>query len=206
MRTGRPVAKIELSSEVASILQGFAQRRKTAQALALRARIVLGCAAGLSNKTVAARERVTAQTASKWRRRFVERGVDGLLDEPRPGAHERGGKHHLMPCHHTLAEVLHAYISAAGIAEDRKGFLFRTSSGHKENALSDQPTDQSAAWRMIRRRAVAAGIHAPIGNHIFRATGITAYLSNGGALEHARKWPHMRARARPSSTIARKSG
>jgi len=38
---------------------------------------------------------------------------------------------------------------------------------------------------MIRRRAVAAGIHAPIGNHTFRATGITAYLSNGGALEHA---------------------
>jgi transposase len=86
MRTGRPVAKIELSSEVASALHGFAQRRKTAQALALRARIVLGCAAGLSNKVVAARERVTAQTVGKWRRRFVERGIDGLLDEPRPGA------------------------------------------------------------------------------------------------------------------------
>jgi transposase len=49
----------------------------------LRARIVLGCAAGLSNK--AARERVTVQTVGKWRRRFVERGLDGLLDEPRPG-------------------------------------------------------------------------------------------------------------------------
>ena len=44
---------------------------------------------------------------------------------------------------------------------------------------------QADAWRMIRRRAVAAGIHAPIGNHTFRATGITAYLGNGGALEHA---------------------
>jgi transposase len=75
-----------LSSEVASALHGFAQRRKTAQGLALRARIVLGCAAGLSNKVVAARERVTAQTVGKWRRRFVERGIDGLLDEPRPGA------------------------------------------------------------------------------------------------------------------------
>jgi hypothetical protein len=70
MRTGRPVAKIELSSEVARILEGYAQRRKTAQALALRARIVLGCAAGLSNKAVAARERVTVQTVGKWRRRF----------------------------------------------------------------------------------------------------------------------------------------
>jgi transposase len=85
MRTGRPVARIELSGEDAGILEGYTQRRKTAQALALRARIVLGCAAGLSNKAVAARERVTAQTVGKWRRRFVERGLNGLLDEPRPG-------------------------------------------------------------------------------------------------------------------------
>ena len=85
MRTGRPVAKIELSAEVASVLEGYTHRRKTAQALALRARIVLGCASGLSNKAVAARERVTSQTVGKWRRRFLERGVDGLLDEPRPG-------------------------------------------------------------------------------------------------------------------------
>src|SRR5215471_9168006 len=86
MRTGRPVAKIELSAEVAGILEGYTQRRKTAQALALRARIVLGCAAGLSNKAVAAHERVTPQTVGKWRRRFVERGLDGLLDEPSGGA------------------------------------------------------------------------------------------------------------------------
>jgi transposase len=85
MRTGRPAAKIELSAEVAGILEGYTQRRKTAQALALRARIVLGCAAGQSNQAVAAGERVTPQTVGKWRRRFVERGVDGLLDEPRPG-------------------------------------------------------------------------------------------------------------------------
>ena len=86
MRTGRPVAKIEMSAEMAGILEGYTQRRKTAQALALRARIVLGCAAGLSNKAVAAHERVTPQTVGKWRRRFVEHGLDGLLDEPRPGA------------------------------------------------------------------------------------------------------------------------
>jgi integrase len=87
-----------------------------------------------------------------------------------------------MPCHHSLAEALHAYIAAAGIGEDRKGWLFRTSRGHNATVLSDQPMNQSDAWRMIRRRAVAAGIHAPIGNHTFRATGITAYLANGGAL------------------------
>jgi site-specific recombinase XerD len=99
--------------------------------------------------------------------------------------HEKGGKQHVMPCHHALAEALRAYIDAAGIAEDRKGWLFRTSPGHNGTVLTGQPMDQSAAWLMIRRRAVAAGIFAPIGNHTFRATGITAYLSNGGALEHA---------------------
>jgi site-specific recombinase XerD len=101
--------------------------------------------------------------------------------------HEKGGKHHMMPCHHALAETLHAYINAARIIDDRKGCLFRTSAGHKRDALSNKPMDQSAAWRMIRRRAAAAGIHAPIGNHTFRATGITNYLSNGGSLEHAQE-------------------
>ena len=98
--------------------------------------------------------------------------------------HERGGKHHAMPCHHALAEILHAYINTAGIAEDRKGWLFRTSRGHDGNILSDEQMGQPDAWRMIRRRAKAAGVDAPIGNHTFRATGITAYLSNGGALDH----------------------
>jgi transposase len=87
MRTGRPVAKIELSAELASILEGYTHRRKTAQALAVRARIVLGCASGLSNKAVAARERVTAQTVGKWRRRFLER-TQPLLPM-RPGQVER---------------------------------------------------------------------------------------------------------------------
>jgi len=59
IRTGRPIAKDEISAEIAGILECYTQRRKTAQALALRARIVLGCAAGPSNKAVAARERVT---------------------------------------------------------------------------------------------------------------------------------------------------
>jgi site-specific recombinase XerD len=111
--------------------------------------------------------------------------------------HEKGGKQHTMPCHHALAEALHAYINAAGIAEDRKGILFRTSRGHNGTALSDQPLDQSNAWRMIRRRAAAAGIAEAIGCHTFRATGITAYLSNGGALEHAQE---MAAHESPRTT------
>jgi hypothetical protein len=73
-------------------------------------------------------------------------------------------------------------------------------------ALADTPMSQADAWRMIRQRAATAGIHAPIGNHTFRATGITAYLGNGGALEHAQSWPHTKARAQPSSMTARKTG
>lgn len=111
--------------------------------------------------------------------------------------HEKGGKHHVMPCHHALAAALHAYIDAAGIGEDRKGFLFRTSRGHRGIALSAQPMAQPDAWRMIRKRALAAGIKAPIGNHSFRATGITAYLANGGALEHAQE---MAAHESPRTT------
>ncbi len=111
--------------------------------------------------------------------------------------HEKGGKQHAMPCHHTLAEMLRAYINAAGIADDRKGWLFRTSAGHNAMVLADAPMSQADAWRMIRRRALAAGIHAPIGNHTFRATCITAYLGNGGALEHAQS---MAAHESPRTT------
>ena len=91
-----------------------------------------------------------------------------------------------MPCHHALAEVLCAYIDAASIAEDRKGSLFRTARGHNGSALSDKSMSPPDAWRMIRRRAAAAGIAAAeIGCHTFRATGITAYLANGDARKPA---------------------
>jgi site-specific recombinase XerD len=110
---------------------------------------------------------------------------------------EKGGKHHVIPCHHALAETLQAYIVAAGIAEDRKGWLFRTAKGWKGTALADQPMDQPDVWRMVRRRAAAAGIKAPIGCHTFRATGITAYLENGGTLEHAQA---MAAHESPRTT------
>jgi site-specific recombinase XerD len=111
--------------------------------------------------------------------------------------HEKGGKHHVMPCHHALAEALRAYIDAAGIAQDKKGFLFRTSKGHRGVELALDPMGQPDAWRMIRRQAGAVGIFAPIGNHSFRATGITAYLANGGALEHAQE---MAAHESPRTT------
>jgi len=76
---------LELSVEERAQLSRWARRRKSAQALALRSRIVLACAQGLSNKDVAAGEQVSAPTVGKWRSRFVEARLDGLVDDPRPG-------------------------------------------------------------------------------------------------------------------------
>jgi site-specific recombinase XerC len=97
---------------------------------------------------------------------------------------EKGGKRHEMPCHHTLEVYLHAYLDGTGIAADLKGPLFRTVR-RGTGQLSDAPLPQANAYAMVRRRAIAAGINTKIGNHTFRATGITAYLKNGGALENA---------------------
>jgi len=84
--SGRPKGELVLSESERKELQALTLRRKTAQALALRARIVLACADGLDNRSVAAKQRVTQQTVSKWRARFVMDRLDGLLDAPRPGA------------------------------------------------------------------------------------------------------------------------
>lgn len=82
---GRQLAPLILSDEERAELKALASRRKTAQALALRARIVLACAEGAQNKEVAAKLGVVEMTVGKWRRRFVHDRVDGLRDEPRPG-------------------------------------------------------------------------------------------------------------------------
>lgn len=100
--------------------------------------------------------------------------------------HEKGGKLHDMPCHHNLESFLHAYIEGAGLGADPRGFLFRTAP-RRSGQLTDRPLSQADAWRMIRRRTAASGVMTKIGNHSFRATGITEYLRNGGKLEIAQQ-------------------
>ncbi len=89
MALGRPIPRLNVSPPEREKLEGWSRRRKTAQALALRARVILLCAAGKSNTDVAEELSVTKQTVGKWRTRFLAQRLDGLLDEPRPGAPRR---------------------------------------------------------------------------------------------------------------------
>ena len=82
---GRRAAGIEVEGQDRAIFAGWARRPKTAQALAQRAQIILRLGEGHSSSDVAGQLQVHIQTVSKWRERFRVRGVDGLLDEPRPG-------------------------------------------------------------------------------------------------------------------------
>jgi site-specific recombinase XerD len=98
--------------------------------------------------------------------------------------HEKGGKDHEMPCHHNLETYLTEYVEFCSLRDDPKGFLFRTT-GRRRIELTASPLAQGNAYTMIGSRALEAGIMTKIGNHSFRATGITAYLKNGGTLERA---------------------
>jgi site-specific recombinase XerD len=110
--------------------------------------------------------------------------------------HEKGGKRHEMPCNHNLEAYLDAYINAAGIGSELKGYLFRSTRG-KTRRLTGNPLAQADVYRMIRRRALMAGLKTRIGNHTFRATGITQYLKNGGRRELAQQ---MAAHESPRTT------
>ena len=97
---------------------------------------------------------------------------------------EKGGKAHAMPCHHNLEEYLHRLSGRhRHCATIRKGRCSARSAAARQ--LTGTPLPQANAYAMVGRRAAAAGIDTKIGNHTFRATGITAYLKNGGTLENA---------------------
>lgn len=110
--------------------------------------------------------------------------------------HEKGGKHHEMPAHHSLQQYLDVYIEAAGIEQDKRSPLFRTAEG-RTGRLTGQAMSQPDVYRMIQRRAEASGVATKIGCHSWRARGITAYLENGGLLEHAQ---HMAGHASARTT------
>jgi transposase len=91
MRTGRPVAAITVTAEQRLELERWSRRPKTAQALAMRSRIILLAAQGGNNKSIAQKLSTTPHTVGKWRKRFQSAGNEGLLDEPRPGTSRKLG-------------------------------------------------------------------------------------------------------------------
>jgi len=98
--------------------------------------------------------------------------------------HEKGGKFHEVPVHHNAESYLDDYLEVAGIAGEKNSPLFLTVQG-RTRRLTTNAMNRFDTYRMIRRRAEDAGIKADIGCHTFRATGITAYLENGGTIERA---------------------
>jgi hypothetical protein len=105
-----------------------------------------------------------------------------------------------MPCHHNIEEYLTAYLDGAELRGDPKGPLFRTI-GRGTGKLTRTVLPQANAYAMIRRRAAVASIATKLGNHSFRATGITAYRRTAEPSKRPRRWPTMPRRARRSSTI-----
>jgi integrase/recombinase XerD len=98
--------------------------------------------------------------------------------------HEKGGKFHEVPAHHNAEAYLDAYLEACGLAQEKKTPLFRSATG-RTNTLGPAGMSRSDVLRMIKRRAKAAGLSERVCCHTFRATGITAYLENGGTIENA---------------------
>jgi site-specific recombinase XerD len=105
--------------------------------------------------------------------------------------HEKGGKFHEMPCHHTLEAYLAEYVERAELTEKSKAPLFQALEhrpyGRGVGVLSGERFSRIDAWKMVQRRAKAAGLNTEVCNHTFRGTGITTYLENGGTLEKARQ-------------------
>jgi integrase/recombinase XerD len=109
--------------------------------------------------------------------------------------HEKGGKRHDVPAHHKAEAHVDAWIEAAGLTEEPKLPLFRTFG--RDGRVTEKALDENDVLRMIKKRARAAGLPTTIGCHTFRATGITAYLENGGTLEKAQQ---IAAHASPRTT------
>jgi integrase/recombinase XerD len=97
--------------------------------------------------------------------------------------HEKGGKRHEVPCHHNAEAYLDEYLAAGGIRDEKKSPLFRSVDNRRQ--LTANPMSRTDVLRMVKRRAQEAGLPSSTCCHTFRATGITAYLENGGTIENA---------------------
>ena len=151
-----------------------------AEARALLDRIDTGTRVGLRDRAllsvmVYSFARVSAAVGMR-RQDYFRQGTRGWLR-----LHEKGGKRHDVPAHHRAEEAVEAYLDAGGV-EDAKAPLFQ--SVDRAGGLSGRPLGRRVVLAMIKRRAAAAGLPASTCCHTFRATGITAYLSNGGTLEY----------------------
>jgi site-specific recombinase XerD len=109
--------------------------------------------------------------------------------------YEKGGVDHEVAAHHKAEEYMDAYIAAAGIGEQKKTPLFRSINSKRQ--LTERRLDRQRAWAMVKRRIKKSGLAGNYSPHSFRATGITAYLSNGGSLEMAQ---YIAAHASPRTT------
>lgn len=153
--------------DVAKLLASF----DTSHVVGLRDRALVGVMAfGFSRISAIVNLRV---------RDYVQQGRRAFIR-----THGKGGVEVDIPVHHQLAEYLDAYLEAAGIAEDKNGYLFRSTRG-KTKQLTTEPMSRVDAWKMVQRRLEAAGIGGRIGYgcHSFRATCGTNFLTNGGELE-----------------------
>jgi len=97
--------------------------------------------------------------------------------------HEKGGKRHEVPAHHNAEAYLDAYLEAAGSRDDKKSPIFR--SVDKQRRITANAMTRTDVLRMVKRRALEAALPSSMCCHTFRATGITAYLENGGTIENA---------------------
>ncbi len=122
--------------------------------------------------------RVSAAVGMR-RQDYFRQGLRGWLR-----LHEKGGKRHDVPAHHRAEQAVAAYVNVAGL-DDPKAPLFQ--SVDRAGRLTGRMLGRRAVLAMIKRRAAGAGLPASTCCHTFRATGITAYLSNGETLEHAQQ-------------------
>ena len=155
------------TEQVAQLLQSF----ETSDVVKLRDRALIGVMAyGFSRISAIVNLRV---------RDYIQQGRRVFIR-----THGKGGVEVDIPVHHQLAEYLDAYIEAAGLSDEKEGFLFRSAQG-KTKQLTLKPMSRVDAWKMVQRRLTDAGLGGGqgFGCHSFRATCGTNFLANGGQLE-----------------------